>query len=908
VPIKKRRYPPYIRPSSPPSEEPCSNNEETESQRKENSSTSQGSTLSNASIAGAPIKKRRFPPSLQASSPSLEEGSIQQKSHALRKDHSSTSLGSTLSTSSAGLSNTTGNRLFEEKKSSSVVTKADKVQNNSSLLTPKREESNPILTVVNNKEKVTLNEVNEKNLGSQTSKANTELLLAAKEGLALSIGADVSKQIVQGTTVKQESPAVAGSTRLSLSLKEHLFQSVTSLENNEIHPNMEKGEPLSLELSLSKDECSTHSSNTDAKSDSDTTRVHSSRANWDLNTTMDAWDEGSDASSVKTSIDGLNITHSSLDEKLLMCSTGITPPTSVVSVKQTCNESQNKAFVTSPGMDGQQYKCADPRSISFSSYVRRNYVEEPSRISVKLNSGGATPIVSLPSVAATAVAANTSSCRLVKPEPYDENLKKNLKDANPCPAGSLDSSAAVKQEIIQHSITKQCKETVSSSKLADSTFIKSEPSHEGSRERSKTAEGTNTNQLDKVLPQMSFSSSSMAVPVMNSTQVFAEAAHPAVKPVCTTVLTTNKNIVGQLQNYSRAEGVNVAKVCEVSSNSEHVPLVTVAIPMVDTAEDLTNLGLKYSSVVAKKEVVDDHDACRLKLMNEPLDPRETGEGCVSDEEKITLSTDILEDDSYGSDLESDDNPAVTVAVDTERYIEDDDYEDGEVREPLEPSKAEDTICEVREIERSDSGNCDNKLVEKGVVSSDYPTSSHVVENDNMTVIHNEIIGNDGVDIQMHDKPGKVIDKNVCVHESLDGEKSDIAADKGPVNVLQRKSLDLSERIIVSEIQETEQHSDHAADGSHVIDVQCADEVVKTTDTVRQADLYLPKMEGSANTEDISRDVSNSGNQGRIIDLSRAASSSSPSKTRPIPVRSLPTRAGRDVLSDTVDGDKLYRGR
>ncbi|MCI26603.1 serine-rich adhesin for platelets-like, partial [Trifolium medium] len=145
----------------------------------------------------------------------------------------------------------------------------------------------------------------------------------------------------------------------------------------------------------------------------------------------------------------------------------------------------------------------------------------------------------------------------------------------------------------------QCKSTVSNSKLVDSTFIKSEPSHEGSRERSKTAESTNTYQLDKVLPQMSFSSS-MAVPVMNSTQAFAEAAHSAVKPVCTTVLTTNKNIVGQLKNCSRAEGVNVEKVCEVPSNSEHVPLVTVAIPMVDTATELTNLGLKYSSIVAKK--------------------------------------------------------------------------------------------------------------------------------------------------------------------------------------------------------------------------------------------------------------------------------------------------------------------
>lgn len=141
MPIKKRRYPPLFRSSSPPppptpSEEPCSIAEETELLRKENSSTSQGSTLSNVSIAGAPIKKRRFPSSLQASLPSLEEASRPEKSHALRKEHSSMSLGSTLSNSSAGLSNTIGNSVFEEKKLSSDVTNADMGQNKS-LLMPK---------------------------------------------------------------------------------------------------------------------------------------------------------------------------------------------------------------------------------------------------------------------------------------------------------------------------------------------------------------------------------------------------------------------------------------------------------------------------------------------------------------------------------------------------------------------------------------------------------------------------------------------------------------------------------------------------------------------------------------------------------------------------------------------------
>lgn len=59
---------------------------------------------------------------------------------------------------------------------------------------------------------------------------------------------------------------------------------------------------------------------------------------------------------------------------------------------------------------------------------------------------------------------------------------------------------------------------------------------------------------------------------------------------------------------------------------------------------------------------------------------------------------------------------------------------------------------------------------------------------------------------------------------------------------------------------------------------CADEVVMNLDIHRKIDSEVPKMEVSVNTDDANKDASNGGNQGRIINLSRAASSLSPTKS------------------------------
>ncbi|KAI5430984.1 hypothetical protein KIW84_035216 [Lathyrus oleraceus] len=295
----------------------------------------------------------------------------------------------------------------------------------------------------------------------------------------------------------------------------------------------------------------------------------------------DVWNvlqTGSDVGSVKASIDGLKITHSAHDEKQLMSPTRMTPPTSVISITQACKESQNNDFITSPGLlHGQQYTYVNSPALCLSSSNVQKHVEEPSRISVKLNSGNATPIVRLPSLTRTAGDANTASF-----------------------------SVAVKQEFIQHSIIKPSNSTVSNSKLVDSTVIKFEPCHEGSQERSKTAKSTATAQLSKVLPQISLSSSASMTGsiVMNSTQISAKGTHPAVKAVCTPLLTSS-NIIGQPENCSRA-GVNVEKACEkVSSNPEHVPLVTVAFSMVGTDFEMGRVtkGLMHTSSAGFAAVV-----------------------------------------------------------------------------------------------------------------------------------------------------------------------------------------------------------------------------------------------------------------------------------------------------------------
>ncbi|XP_054786279.1 uncharacterized protein LOC129292699 isoform X2 [Prosopis cineraria] len=382
-------------------------------------------------------------------------------------------------------------------------------------------------------------------------------------------------------------------------------------------------------------------------------------------------------------------------------------------------------------------------------------------------------------------------------------------------------------------------------------------------------------------------------------------ACPPVGAICSEQLTSNASIVNHLDNHaSTYEACTDEKASQGNClGDKQVRSETVATAMVDNAES-TGPVMK-DCARGDEENADDAEGCWLKLTNDlPSDPLCSGEDGVSDDEKITLSADMLEDDSYCYDYESDGTHSLTVAMDIEKHCaEDDDYEDGEVREPLKHSVAEKSVCEVREVERMVSSNCDDgKQVDKEVLSGDFPASSLIEENDNRTLTRSKIDwGKDGIDSESINMSDNVADKTVCLQESLEAEKLTV----GP----QIRSLDHSERNKVLDATGSKLFSDQGNNGSNEVDIAlCADEVIKNLGMVRETASDLPKIEVALNIDEESKDVSNGGNQGRIINLTQAASSLSPTKSRSIPGRRLSSQAGSDVLPDAFHHEKLHGGR
>ncbi|GFY82226.1 hypothetical protein Acr_02g0004660 [Actinidia rufa] len=246
VPIKKRRFP-LVRPPSPPPQEPCSIRAENDSIQKECSNTSQGSSLSDASVP----------------------------------------------TNSPGLSDVNRNSFAKERKEGSTDTNVDSVQSNVNLSWVKIEEPNlsmlsASVDIVDNKEKRLLTEKSAFQKISET----TELHLALNKELAPNDGEGILfKQDVE-KDCKVEPSTVSGNTELSLGLKEPWIPALTGQNRKQSYQLPDKVHPSAFCLSLGKGKPIT-SKNDENNSNDDTDCLHASRSNWDLNTTMDAWDEGS---------------------------------------------------------------------------------------------------------------------------------------------------------------------------------------------------------------------------------------------------------------------------------------------------------------------------------------------------------------------------------------------------------------------------------------------------------------------------------------------------------------------------------------------------------------------------------------------------------------------------------------
>jgi hypothetical protein len=739
----------------------------------------------------------------------------------------------------------------------------------------------------------------EKSTGPVTL-GKAKLQLAPSEARERSVGKEIySKEKIEGKC-KEAIHMAPRNIELTLGIKEHVFAALADQKSDGKGQDQDSLEPGLLNLSLSKEYTGMQLKNGDVESNNVAQRC-ANRANWDLNTTMDAWDSSAnDAAAGQVPVDGFNTSDCTQDVKPFICSTGVIG-TPAAPKQHSFVMSENRAnFVVSNKPSCQQYKLDDPLHLGLS----------PSSLQPWVSPGPSTSI-SFPSLVASTSNLNRVNYRTVKSEPFDENSKLDDRGSKANNMGLL-----LENRTLKHGLVEPCSLNKSSNtsilKLIDRASIKTETAHEGFREALNTVEGTSQEVDKQVLQGLSNHSFAVAMPGT------AQVSCPVGEPSCSTELTIASDVVNHVEHSEHSISTIGAHI-----NGEVVPQDACERAMQVSLEKSVSHDGKEPSTSMMVDTVRsgdgnayDPEQCRLKSMNEEFHDMRGSEGSVSDEEKINISADMLEEDSYSSDYESDGNHPSARAVDTKQDGEEDDYEDGEVREPLVHNAVGEPIFEKQEVEHNDQGDSDNRDLDIEGQPVDYhPTSSDAEEKEAKTKVPDKTNDEDTKDCvdSVKGDPDSA-DKLMGLQQSSTVEKLASGAEmKRPIKDIRRKPLDGPGSKDCLKEQDRELSFEQITEGNQeavAAVIQFADENTKNIDFVENNITALPKMEGSPNGDDAAKDVNSGGNRSRIITLSRVSNALSPSKTRPISAGSLPSRAGRERLPDVaLEGEKFHsRGR
>ncbi|KAH9767945.1 hypothetical protein KPL71_011472 [Citrus sinensis] len=839
--------------------------------------------MSSNYAAGVPIKKRRFPIIRPPSPTPEEQSSIPLGNESVQKEDSSQSQGSVLSNaiipeSSPALSDAKKDSPHEKVKGNTDETNVNMVESIASSVRVKVEDPSP--TIVHPASRADIDS-NEKLVAAQKI-AKTELNLSPGGTPALNTREDVSSE----GKVERESDSklskTSGITELSLGINEHLFSSMVGQSGAGSCRYKEKGEPVLLSLSSSKGESSNQWKSNTFELNTGGANMCTNRSNWDLNTTMDAWDGFTvDRVSGQKVAGGFNSITGTRDIKPLISSVGMVGG-SIGSGKQILEESESRSnAATLPDLSNYHCNSEDSLHLGLSPpSLLSNVNEKPSRSSALLNSGGNISDLSLRQAFVLSGNLSKVNIKTVKSEPQDESTKHDFKGATAIPK-EIDFRA-VKSELVERCNPEALKPSTSTVRSVDSGSIKPEPVHEGMQETLKKIEGT-SNHLGKMM--------------LNGQNIIVKTTSSADLSICS----------GDLSNSLGHPSSNDRSQCSeevLQDKDESAKLLATDTMSASVGHDINEANVSgiVDSTIAEDKIVDDPGQCRLKNMNvgpTPPDSMGNGEGSASDDEKINLSGDMLEEDSYGSDYESDGNHDLGTAMDTEQDgIREEDFEDGEVREPLADTTMEEPICEKREVEPFNSDDSHKEQMSYvGLPSDDHPTSSYVENKDSETEEPSEANYN-------------IVNK--FSETAHDEKKTNEGADDKDHVLQESQAVEMPTNGVANcpRSEETEQSTDQApgsSQGNSATVVQGSDEDTKNTDVIDKNISALPKVETSSNVDDATKDANSGGQKSRIINL-RASISSSPGETRTISARSLPTRAGR-VPDVALEEDKLCpRGR
>ncbi|XP_042028356.1 uncharacterized protein LOC121775344 [Salvia splendens] len=648
---------------------------------------------------------------------------------------------------------------------------------------------------------------------------------------------------------------------------------VHALEHQQKEVNFRKSDKLESLLSLAlHEEKLVSRDKKDIAADS-SNPVSANRSNWDLNTTMDVW-EGSTCSDAFTqglgNIGGFNKSDSHRDDKSLLTMASLTRP------------GYNKGKHILDGHTSSSFKLLSPqqRKVDDSLGLRlampfMDTSNVRSSLSDNLALTSASPNLSSKQVQLPIV--NVS--RAVKTEPIDDNSKRD------CSIGSSSSTnmesskfSSVKRECaINHSQT-ILQSSLSLEKLDDRIPIKSEVVQDCKQEVCKTIDAA-TPPVTRVMQHQESCASSSAMPV----SLLPQSISPARLTTCSEV-TTNRDFLNQSEQSIHSKE---------SQSSDNKPDEPNDMPIRKDNNQLRTSQLGSLSVV-------DEGKCALARIDEhAVESFQNDNTSENGEVDMDISNDTLEEDSSGSDTESEQ----IRAAGTVRQKEDEEYEDGEVREHVQHSAEGAPIVEGK-------GNGDLKLVafdsqnlQPGDPSVGQSMSTSVFKEKD--VVEENIDGTQGD--PTNDHVGACCEPDIednSLHESYEVSEV-VAEEKRATSVTLDGQLDMS----VEDMLEREVSSDIPTDRSHGIDVGIGDEAKAVRENCiheGEGDLTLSDVGACLDGHDAAKDSNNASNKSRIINLSRPSVMTAPFKTKHYSNRSQTTRSGKERYSD-FDGGMQPRG-
>lgn len=508
--------------------------------------------------------------------------------------------------------------------------------------------------------------------------------LASQEAIGITVVTAVKKEVIakQGENHSElELPAGSGHVELSLGPKKPHVSSLVDpnsagscLMRGTVHPSL-----LSLSLNKGKDISQDGSCNNGLNNNDADDTACTNRSNWDLNTPMDSWDSGEDFPVQDASqVDLLRKTSSLPDIKLPISSASVTGSNGDKG-KQVVGSSEqefNIPFSIHPSLP---YKPVDGLHLSLGSTLLRGFDSSVLQSLAKVDSSRVSPHSSLLKNLALSRNMNSTTCKTVKSEPVEEALVQ----AN---ARTLEAKVG-KPEVVRQNLQSIELSTKGPQELLQEKPMKCEPLHEVSQEISMTANVIAHQSVARVLQlqeSSSCSSSSSTLPM------------PLTPPLgCPSRLSTCSDL--------SVSGGDLSTPSEYSAHTNEATRIKNALDQAnaDMAALNANFELKESNVSSDKVEasvsagmnIEDHMV--RKKIQDPHNVFASVEGSANDEEKISISAGT-EEECYGSDYESDGHHAFAGHVDSENVgcgREDEEYEDGEVREPMMPSIEEDPIAE-----------------------------------------------------------------------------------------------------------------------------------------------------------------------------------------------------------------------